>query len=84
MKLSKLLAVVLMLQILILLTQWFGGHGTVSTAQAQVPEADATAQRLEIIDELKANNAKLDQIAAVLSSGNLQVHVTNPDYSIQK
>jgi hypothetical protein len=70
MKNQSVLYVVLALQGLLLAGQWLGQPG-LSTAQAQVP--DAGAQRIAILDELKATNARLDRIAALLESGNLQV-----------
>lgn len=87
MKANKILAAVLVLQVISLLNQWFGGP--ISTAQAQVP--DAGAQRYQIIDELKASNetlkgidAKLDKLVTIFGSGKLQVQIAKPDDNQQK
>jgi len=56
MKSTKLLVVIAGLQLLTVAGQWLGQTSVVSTASAQVP--DAGAQRIQIIDELKAVNAK--------------------------
>jgi hypothetical protein len=69
------LSIVVVLQILILAGQWFGG----STRVAQAQIADPGAQRAEIIDQLKQANAKLDKLTEVLQSGKLQVSVAKPD-----
>jgi hypothetical protein len=73
---SRLLAVVVALQGMILLGQ-LGGGSVVSPAIAQVP--DAGAQRLEMIEELRALNAKLEKIEAILTDGELQVRVVSSD-----
>ena len=74
--LSRLLAVVIVLQGLILLGQWTGTHyGTPAYGQL----ADPGAQRAAAIDEMKATNAKLDKLIGILESGQLQVKLTTPD-----
>jgi hypothetical protein len=77
MKSSKLLAAVLVLQGLILVGQWTGGHDYLTTARAQV--SDPANRQLQMIDELKTVNAKLEKIAALLEGGNLQVKVAKTD-----
>lgn len=77
MKSSRLLAVVIVLQIVALLSQMLGGNGYVTPAYGQIP--DAGAQRDQLIQEMKTANAKLDRLAAILESGNLQVKVVKPD-----
>jgi hypothetical protein len=77
MKSSKLLAAVLVLQGLILAGQWTGGHDYLTSARAQVP--DPANRQLQMIDELKESNAKLDKIIALLDGGNLQVKVQKTD-----
>jgi hypothetical protein len=77
MKTSKLLAAIVVLQGLILFGQWTGGHDYLTTARAQVP--DPANRQLQMIDELRSVNAKLDKIAGVLEGGNLQVKVSNSD-----
>ncbi|MGH7177985.1 MAG: hypothetical protein ACREJC_11435 [Tepidisphaeraceae bacterium] len=76
MKATRLLAIVLALQVLTLLGQWFGPQWT-SPASAQVP--DAGAQRLQMIEELRAMNGRLDKLMDVLQDGKLQVRVVSPD-----
>ncbi|MGD0463805.1 MAG: hypothetical protein ABSB74_15060 [Tepidisphaeraceae bacterium] len=83
----KLLAAVLVLQIVTILNQWFGGP--ISTARAQIP--DAGAQRNAIIDQLtsgndhlKAIDDKLDKLISIFESGKLQVQLSKPDDNQQK
>jgi hypothetical protein len=84
---QKILTAVLVLQVLTILNQWFGGP--ISSARAQIP--DAGAQQLQIIDELKANNDllkgiddKLDKMVTIFQSGKLQVVLSKPDDSQEK
>ena len=44
---------------------------------AQIP--DAGAQRIEIIEQLKSLNSKLDKIGDLLAGGKLQVRAAAPD-----
>ena len=76
MKTNKLLAVVVALQGLVLIGQWTGGPHLAS-AQAQVP--DPANRQMQMIDELKGLNSKMDQIVSILQDGKLQVKVSNPD-----
>jgi hypothetical protein len=83
----NILSAVLVLQVLTILNQWFGGP--ISKARAQIP--DAGAQQLQIIDELKANNDllkgiddKLDKMVTIFQSGKLQVVVSKPDDNQEK
>ena len=74
--LSRSLVVVLILQGIILLGLWTGGHyGTPAYGQI----ADPAAQRAATVEELKATNAKLDKLIGILESGQLQVKVATPD-----
>jgi len=73
---SKLLAVIVVLQGLILLGQWTGS-GPVTPAMAQIP--DAGGQRIQIIEELRSLNAKVDKLADTLRSGEVQVKVVAAD-----
>ena len=77
MKTSKLLTAVLVLQGLILVGQWTGGHNYLTTASAQVP--DPANRQLQMIDELKETNQKLDKIVGLLEGGSLQVKVVKAD-----
>ena|SRR5450432_19796 len=87
MKSHKLLAAIVVLQIITILNQWFGGP--ISTAHAQIP--DAGAQRLQMIeqltssnDHLKAIDDKLDKLISIFESGKLQVQLSKPDENQQK
>jgi hypothetical protein len=82
MKIEKLLAIILVLQVITILNQWFGGP--INRAQAQIP--DAGAQRNEIIDQLKTSNDtlkgiddKLDKMLGLFQSGKVQVQLAKPD-----
>ena len=77
MKTAKLLTVVIFLQGLILVGQWLGNPSFVSAAAAQIP--DAGGQRLQLIDELKSLNAKVEKMSAFLESGKLEVKVVVTD-----
>lgn len=87
MKTNKLLAAILVLQIVTLLNQWFGSP--ISTARAQLP--DAGSQRYEMIDELKTSNdrlkeidGKMDKLVSIFDSGKVQIQVAKPDENQQK
>ena len=73
---KRLLVVVIVLQGLILFSQW-GGSSPITPAYAQIP--DAGAQRREVIDELKSLNAKMDKLTELLGSGKIQVKATLPE-----
>ena len=74
MKTSKLLVAVIALQGMILIGQWTGGGASLlSTAQAQVP--DPANRQLQMIDELKQLNGKMDELIGLLRSGDVQVKV---------
>jgi hypothetical protein len=75
MKSTKLLTVVVVLQGLILLGQWLGSPSVLPTAQAQVP--DAGGQRVQMIKELEALNAKTERLITMLESGKVTVRVSN-------
>jgi hypothetical protein len=77
MKTNKLLAIVMVMQGLTLASLWVTGPGLATPAMAQVP--DSGAQRIEMIRQLEATNAKLDKLVSILESGNLQVKVVSPD-----
>jgi len=82
MKVQKLLSIILVLQIITILNQWFGGP--VTKVQAQIP--DSGAQLNQIVDQLKSSNDtqkeiddKLDKMLSLFQSGKLQVEVAKPD-----
>ena len=78
MKTNKLLAGILVLNGLVLIGQWTG-HGYVSAAGAQVP--DPANRQMQMIDEMKQMNDKLDQIIGIMKGGDLQVKVQQSDDS---
>jgi hypothetical protein len=73
---QKWIGVVIALQIMTVLGQWVGTPRA-TPAMAQVP--DAGLQRIQIIEQIKATNDRLDKLIALLSGGNLQVKVAKPD-----
>ena len=75
-KTNRLLVFVLVLQGLTLLGQWLNPSYT-QTASAQVP--DGGAQRLQMLEEARGTNARLDKILSLLNDGKLQVHVAKDD-----
>jgi hypothetical protein len=70
---NRLLAAVLVLQVLTLAGSW--GAMYVSDARADIP--DPGAQRAAQTEELKAMNQKLDRLVGILEGGRLKVEVTN-------
>jgi hypothetical protein len=77
MKTQKLLVAVVALQSLILIGQWSGGRSLMSTAQAQVP--DPANRQMQMIDELKSLNGKMDELMGMLKGGDLQVKVAKTE-----
>ena len=78
MKTNKLLVGVLALQGLILIGQWSGGTASMlSSAHGQVP--DPANRQMQMIDELKSLNAKMDELIGVLRGGDLQVKVAKTE-----
>jgi hypothetical protein len=76
---SKLLVAVVVLQGLTLAGVWSGNSGSqLPAANAQV--VDPGAQRLQMVEQQRETNAKLDKIADLLK-GELQVRVVTPDDS---
>lgn len=73
---NRLLVVIVILQGLILFSQW-GGSGPITPAYAQIP--DAGAQRREMVEELKTLNTKMDKLMQMLESGKVQVKATLPE-----
>ncbi len=71
MKTNRLLVGVIVVQGLMLVGWWSGRPAYESVALAQVP--DAGAQRIAMIEELKALNAKIEHLNAFLEDGQLRV-----------
>lgn len=74
---SKILIAVAVMQAMTLLAVWGGRPTWEPTAQAQIP--DPGAQNLQVIDQLKALNGKMDRLLGLLESGKLQVRMVSPD-----
>jgi hypothetical protein len=77
MKTNKLLTTVIVLQGLILIGQWTGGGNYLSSASAQVP--DPANRQMQMIEELKSVNTKLDTLVSILQGGDLQVKVAKSE-----
>lgn len=77
MKTNQLLTAVVILQGVILIGQWTGSGVSLPAAHAQVP--DPANRQMQMIDELKSVNTKLDRIASVLEGGQLQVRVAKTE-----
>ncbi len=76
---SKLIGVMIVLQGLILLGQ-FTGAGPIRSALAEdrfLP--DPASRQLQMIDELKSLNGKMDKLLDSLESGKVQVKVVPSD-----
>ena len=71
---NRLLIAVLALQGLTLLGQWTGQPSYLQPAGAAVGDIpDPGSQRLQMVDELKGVNARLDRLVSLLESGQLKV-----------
>ena len=75
-KTARLLGVIVVMQALTLVGQWTGVP-SVAPAQAQIP--DPGARQMQMIDELKQLNSKLDRLVSVLEGGQLEVKVRRDD-----
>jgi hypothetical protein len=71
---NRLLAAVLVLQVVTLAGQW-GGHA-VRDARADLPP-DPGAQRVAQTEELKSINRNLDRLVRLMESGRVEVRVGN-------
>jgi hypothetical protein len=76
MKQTKLLTLILVLQLFTFFGRWVD-WSYVTPTYAQVP--DSGAQRMQMIEQQKATNDKLDKIISMLESGKLQVSVKKVD-----
>lgn len=79
---NRLLAAVLVLQVLTVAGQWGGKPAYVSDARADLP--DPGAQRVAQTEELKALNGKMDRLISLLESGRVKVEVSNLDKNGKK
>jgi hypothetical protein len=72
---NRLLAAVLVLQVITLAGQWGGKPAYVSDARADVP--NPAERQIAMTEELKSVNQKLERLIGVLEGGRLKVEVTN-------
>lgn len=70
---EKVLGAVVILQGLLLCAQFSGGTSHAARGDLNLP--NPSERQLEIIDELKQVNAKLDHLVSTLQSGDVQVQV---------
>jgi hypothetical protein len=72
---NRLLAAVIVLQVLTVAGQWGGKPSYINDARADLP--DPGAQRVAQTEELKALNGKMERLIGLLEGGRLKVEVTN-------
>jgi hypothetical protein len=72
---NRLLAAVLVLQVLTIAGQWTGRAGS-NDARADLPPNPAERQ-IAMTEEMKSMNHKLDRLVSILEAGRLKVEVTN-------
>lgn len=77
MRATRAWVILIVLQGLILAGQWFGVP-SLQPAQAQ-PAFNPERDRMEMIEQLKSVNSKLDRMISILEGNELQVRVTSPD-----
>ena len=73
MKTSKLLGIVIALQVVLLIGQWVAPTAGVAHADVQLP--NPSERQLAMVDELKALNGKMDRLISLLQSGSVEVKV---------
>jgi len=73
MKTSKLLGIVIALQVVLLVGQWVAP--TANVARADIPLPNPSERQLAMVDELKSLNGKMDRLISLLQSGNVEVKV---------
>ena len=73
---NRLLAAVLVLQVVTLAGQWGGKPAYLSDARADLPP-DPGAQRVAQTEALKSIDSKLERLIGLLDGGRLKVEVTN-------
>ena len=73
---NRLLAAVLVLQVVTLAGQWGGKPAYVNDARADLPP-DPGAQRVAQTEEMRSINAKLERLIGLIEGGRLKVEVTN-------
>ncbi len=74
---NRLVGVLIALQAVTLLAVFGLAPLSGTPAQAQIP--DAGSQRLQMIEQLRQLNGKMDQLLQMMSKGDVQVRCTSPD-----
>jgi hypothetical protein len=77
MKNAKLLVVVIVLQSLALVGMWVGQSSSTARAEVQLPNPGE--RQMQIIEELKGINGKLDKLNSLLQSGDVKVKTDKND-----
>lgn len=80
---EKCLGTVIVAQGLVLLAQ-FTGVGAPTPAHADVQLTNPSERQMEMIDELKGVNARLDKLLSLMESGEFQVKVSKSDDAAPK
>lgn len=78
MKTSKLLGIVIVMQVVIVLGQWVG-QPSPRTAHADTALPNPGERQLAMLDELKTLNGKIDHLIELAQSGEMKVEVTKVD-----
>lgn len=73
---NKLLVGIVLLQGLLLVGQWSGGFAR--SARADPNLTNPSERQMQMVDELKGVNARLDKLAGLLTSGDVQVKPVRP------
>lgn len=71
---QKFLAAVVVLQGAIIAGQWFGSTSAMA-AKSELNLPDPGARQLQMIEELKALNTKVDKLHGAITSGQIRVKV---------
>jgi hypothetical protein len=79
MKTTKLLAVIVVLQGLILIGQWTGGPSLSKSFAGGADVPDPASRQMQMVEELKTMNSKMDKLIGLIEGGDLQVKVVNAD-----
>lgn len=77
MKSSKMLGMVIALQVALIAGMWL--NASTSKVQADVPVSNPSERQLAMLDELRTLNGKMDQLNKLLVDGKLEVKVTRVD-----
>ena len=79
MKNSRILGVIVAMQAIVLLGQWFGPVSYVTTARAESQISNPAERQVAMVEELRALNAKMERLLSLLQNGEVQIKVAKPD-----